>query len=436
MKLFAGMLAAIAVAAVVALALPPAGDAQDPGLGHPQTGMFEPGDFYDSKSCGMCHPDQFAEHAGSMHDMSTTDPYYHRVVQMAKADVPGVEMFCSSCHAPIAVMTGQDPLDLDNLDKPGKAGVSCDVCHTISALDHIANFGFILTPGEVKYGPFGGEPPLFHTSEQSALHESEEFCGMCHNVNHPLNGLPLETTFTEFIEGPYPKLGYKCQTCHMTPGITEYQANPGTAANGGPEREHIWTHYFVGGNAFVTEMEGKEEHADRARTRLSMAAAVSISNAFPDPETGEFSFSIIVENVGCGHKIPTGVTEERQIWLEVTVTGADGAELAHFGQLDEHGVINEDTMILGTVFADGEGHPTHRIWLAESVISDRRIAPKDSDMETYSVPLADGQTVAKIEAQLWYRSSPQDFIDVLFADTPERELVPNIPMARAVAEFD
>lgn len=436
MKLTWSYVAAAALLVSAAVALPLLGGAQDPGLGHPQSGMFEPGSFYDSQSCGMCHPDQFEQHAGSMHDMSATDPYYHRLVLMAEEDIPGIGAFCSSCHAPVAMLTGQDPLDLDGLDKPGRSGVGCDVCHTVSALDHIGNFGFTLTPGEVKYGPFGGDPPLFHTSEESALHDSAQFCGMCHDVSHPVNGLPLETTFSEFSEGPYPEMGYKCQTCHMTPGVTEYQANPGTAANGGPEREHIWTHHFVGGNAFITEMQGAELHAEMARERLSRAAEVAISNAFPDPETGDFSFTVIVENVGCGHKIPTGVTEERQIWLEVTVTGADGAMLAHFGKLDEAGVIAEDTMILGTVFADGEGNPTHKIWLAESVISDRRIAPLDSDMESYSVPLSEGQKVARIEARLWYRSSPQDFIDELFADTEERELVPNIPMASDVAEFE
>ena len=335
---------------------------------------------------------------------------------------------------PGAILTGQDPLDFDNLDPAAQAGVFCDFCHTVSGANHMGNSGYQSSPGKLKYGPYGWEPPIFHEVQESPLHDSAQFCGMCHDVSHPVNGLPLETTFSEFMEGPYPDLGFKCQSCHMTPGITEFEQNPAPFANGMPEREHFWTHHFVGGNAFITEMMGSETHAEMARERLSRAADISISNPFPDPSGESFSFSVIVENVGAGHKIPTGVTEERQIWLEVTVFSTDGTELAHFGAMDSHGEIANDTMILGTTFGDADGNPTHKIWFAESVLHDRRIGPKESDLESYSVALEAGQVVGKIETALFYRSSHQDFVDVVFADSEERVIVPNILMDEAVWE--
>ena len=192
------------------------------GFGHPQTGEFEVGVFHEPRTCGMCHPMQLEQYLGSMHNLAATDPFYTRIVKMAEADIPGISDFCYGCHAPGAVLTGQDPLDFDNLDPAAQNGVFCDFCHTISEATHMGNSGYKSSPGKLKYGPYGWEPPIFHTVKESALHDSAQFCGMCHDVSHPVNGLPLETTFSEFEAGPYPELGFKCQSCHMTPGSSGF----------------------------------------------------------------------------------------------------------------------------------------------------------------------------------------------------------------------
>ena len=189
----------------------------------------------------------------------------------------------------------------------------------------------------------------------------------------------------------------------------------------------------MGGNTFITAMLGAGERAASAEERLRRAAKLELH--VEDVVASALQFEVTVTNTGAGHKLPTGVTEERQIWIEASVMDAAGQELAHFGQLDDHGVIADDTMILQTQFADATGKVTHRIWLAESVLTDRRIAPRATDSQEYSVELDPAASPARISVRLWYRSSHQDFIDELFSDTPERELVPQVLMAETEYVF-
>jgi len=156
------------------------------------------------------------------------------------------------------------PVDGSNLSEIAKMGVQCDFCHSVSASAGIGNAQYVLSSNGTKRGPFEDSISPFHESEYSELHTKSEFCGMCHDVFHPVNGLPLETPHTEWKNGPYSKEGVQCQDCHMTPGITHYEANPGTAATGGPNRDHIYTHYTVGGNAFLTDVFGDDGHREAA----------------------------------------------------------------------------------------------------------------------------------------------------------------------------
>jgi len=399
---------------------------------HPQAGQYAPDDFDEPTTCAMCHPLQFEQWSGTMHAHSTDDPFYSGILRLASEDLPGIEEFCENCHSPIAVLTGEDPLDPASLTGAAPYGISCDFCHTVSGYGQLGNAGYVSSPGEVKRGPFGSQPPIFHTVEQSPLHDSAEFCGICHDVSHPANGLVLEGTYTEFLNGPYPAEGFKCQTCHMTPGLVKFEAFPAPIANGAEERDHIWTHWFVGANAWMTELLGEEQAAQIARERLSKAATVEIGRI--DAGAGQRYFEVTVTNTGAGHMLPTGVTEERQIWLEVEVFSADGEPLAHFGAVDDQGRIAEDTMILGTVFGDADGQPTHKIWRAESVLSDRRIAPRASDSQAYHLSVVDGPEPARIRARLWYRGSSPEFVDQVFAAAAERVEVPHILMAEVDQE--
>jgi hypothetical protein len=116
-------------------------------------------------------------------------------------------------------------------------GVYCEVCHNISASTGIGNAPFVLTPRKygrpLKFGPFKDARSPYHDTEYSELHTTSTLCGICHNVTHPINRLPIERAYDEWRDSPYAAQGIGCQECHMTPG-PDYTKNPGRAAIGGP----------------------------------------------------------------------------------------------------------------------------------------------------------------------------------------------------------
>ena len=389
--------------------------------------------------CQVCHAEIYKQWEGSMHSQAEVDPYYLALSRMASEETDGLtDTYCARCHTPIGVVSGEvPPVDGSNLSEIAKKGVQCDFCHTVTASDGTANAKFTLTPDGTKRGPFDDSRSPAHNTEYSELHTKAEFCGMCHDVNHPTNGLPLEATYTEWKNGPYAAQGIQCQDCHMTPGITGYQANPGKASGIGRDREHIWTHFGVGGNVFMTEYLGSRTHADMAVDRLRRAAQV---NVIPggSVESGEsFSFDVQIKNIGAGHYLPTGLTESRQMWLDVTVTDGAGTEIYRSGALDEHGNIDPGAVVYHTVLADAEGNPTEKVWEAESILSDHRIPPKGEVTESHSFTMPEDVSLPiSITAVLKYRSAPQELIDHLLGEEFEVPVVEMTHDSKSIGDED
>jgi len=134
-------------------------------------------------------------------------------------------------------------------------------------------------------------------------------------------------------EGPYAEEGVECQDCHMTSGITKFEANPGRAGSGAQKREHISTHAIVGGNAFITEILGEEKYKEMAVERLKKTANLSIDAPQIGQRGDNLSLNISITNSGAGHKIPTGVSEIRQMWLAVSVKDGDAIGIHRFLKL-------------------------------------------------------------------------------------------------------
>jgi len=168
----------------------------------------------------------------------------------------------------------------------------------------------------------------------------------------------LEGTYDEWYNSPYnsPDPGKRvvCQDCHMrqapglpSTGMTERPDYPGKSADMGRERPHIYRHSVVGGNVFMTALLGNTEKAELARERLMHAAELEILI----PESGGVlnGFTVRVKNEGAGHMLPTGVTEFRQMWLEVTVKDKKG-KTAFFSGMTDDGSLPEDTCLFNTVF--------------------------------------------------------------------------------------
>lgn len=393
-------------------------------------------DYSDPQICGGCHDEISSQWSNSMHNNAYTDPIYLKVLAKAKAEGGGeFDEFCSACHTPIGFTSGELPPWVDaNLSAIAKKGVQCDFCHTVKAVTGIGNYQFLSSPGDIKRGPFKDAISPYHDTAYSEIHTEAEFCGMCHNVNLPANGLPLEATYMEWKNGPYAKKGIICQDCHMTPGPGVTKPNPGVAAVGAKKRKHIWTHSVVGGNIAVPTLLGNTAHQDLVRERLQAAAAVMITKE-PLKVGAKNTVEVAVTNKGCGHYLPTGLTETREMWLDISINDATGRVIFRSGALDDKGEIDKNAVIYKTVVADKEGQETHAVWFADKILSDKRIPPKATVSESYQFDVA-GDVVAPLSATatLKYRSASQKMIDELFG--PGQIAVPVVEMVKAVVTIE
>lgn len=367
--------------------------------------------------CGGCHETIYAQWNGSMHSMAYKDPVYEKLFMIASREANGTfDAFCTKCHAPIDYLSGNIPsADNHTVSEISEKGISCDFCHTVNASSGTGNGSFASSPGRIKKGPFkDSNYSTFHSTAYSDLHTGAEFCGVCHDVVHPFNGLALENTYTEWKEGPYNETT-PCQHCHMTPGVTKFVPNPGRAAEGGPVRENIFTHYFVGGNAMLPGMVGSAEHERLAKERLRSAAKLEIEDI--RLVNDNVNLTVKVTNTGAGHKIPTGLTEARMIWLDVNVRDASGNTIFRSGGQDENGYVGDDAVKYHTVFGDASGLPTEKVWLAEKILFDNRIPPKGHSTEYYNFTIPENaKKPITISARLNYVSVSQELADLLFGE--------------------
>lgn len=366
-------------------------DGTQPGLTHP---MLEPmncqlchGEYDEDNNV-----EPYPTWAGSMMANSARDPLFWAALDVANNDVPGIGDFCLRCHTPGAWLAGRseppggsvDGCSLEgNLDEANNDfdGVSCHLCHRMMVNEdpppgqeevYFENASFWIddedctTPGSgpCRRGPYDypggvGEPP--HQWEFSEYHVDSDMCGNCHNITSPLltlideNGVdtglafPIERTFKEWQQSDFAKSDGKgeslqsCQACHM-PDATEdpvfacvFQENNRTGDMG--------THQFAGGNAWVPQVLkgeypalGRDDAFDATTSwALDMlqnrSAEVEIT-APADVAPGEtLGISVRVTNLA-GHKLPTGYTEGRRMWLNIQARDAEGTIIWESGAYD------------------------------------------------------------------------------------------------------
>lgn len=387
--------------------------------------------FIDPETCGGCHDEIMAQWQGSMHHLSHKDPVYTRVAKfylqgLTDAGHIAEAESCVKCHTPVGYVTGFPQKVSDEFSKvqdiPAQ-GIQCDYCHTAVNLSKMYNNGLMLSPGQgeddpgIKYGPFDDAEPEFHDAAFSKLHTDSKICGTCHNVKHVAFGTDLETTYTEWEKGPYnspdPEKHVSCQGCHMyqRPGVpatgsTPRPENPGSATPDAKQRPHIFTHYFVGANSGLPQMFSDQEKSDMAVARLRHAAEISLEME------KEHTVRVVVSNTGAGHSLPTGLTDMRQVWIELTLADNDGNVVFQTGVPDKNNELPANTVIFNTIFGDGKGNPVINIAKAKEILSDTRIPVGKSAAHLFELNPTP-QSGYTLTARLLYRSMPQKILNQL-----------------------
>lgn len=423
-----------------------------------------PGDWMDPQVCAGCHPRQAAGWRTSMHANSFRDIVFQAEwAAGVTATDGGVKNLCGGCHTPVGVLTGTVTFDPE-MGKHGgfttmgvaNNGVFCDVCHTVSgsswrytANAEPGNASLILDPGPVKRATLGDSKSPFHETAYSDLHANASFCANCHNIFHPEHGFPIEYTYDEWKMSPYAHRGIQCQDCHMVPVATamrvademkrphdlENHGLGGFAGMGGPMRDLVHDHGFVGGNSVIAEamgVPGAEAVRAEAIKRLQNAADLDFE-LFPG-KGGANLLKVKVTNTRAGHHLPTSLTFIRQVWLEVELTDDQGRLMLSSGKLDEGNNIPGEAVKFINTSVDSEGRPTVDPWEVAGFSHVNTIPPKGHRYGAYAFVIPDGAQTFTITARLNYQSYTQELTDYLIGQGVLT--VPTIMMEERVQTFD
>ncbi|WP_417910906.1 multiheme c-type cytochrome [Candidatus Electronema sp. PJ] len=406
-------------------------------------------------TCAGCHPQQYEDWQGSMHAQAFRDPIYLGELNLAvKAVGKEIARQCEGCHTAAAVVSGQIPEEFDfkKLSDLAKAGVSCDVCHSIKKHTHWEtpshepeNGSYVLSPGRkdektgqgirTKYGPFPDYPGCgggFHECVESPLHLRAELCGGCHQVFHYKEHTPLEHTYNEWKKSIYSVKGIQCQDCHMV-DIETYKRSADTFQK--PKRSE-YRHYFNGANFtmyFLEELRAKKmgdeklaanakNKFDMAVARLKAAADIEITPIYDD--RGELSkVKVRVSNTRCGHALPTSLTNIRQMWLEVLATDEKGKVEVKSGFIQtegkDKGELDENTYLFNS---DGMGHDMSFQVDPWAIVSFSRhdIIPPKGYRDVYYTTMGDHKTHdVTFRAKLRFRVASQKVAHKLLTNLPK-----------------
>lgn len=347
------------------------------------------------------------------------DPYWHAAVRREVVDHPqsqaAIEDKCSTCHMPMArfdaAAAGGQGQVFANLAPAAPQhslafeGVSCSVCHQISAenLGEHASFdgGFSIEParaaGRVAFGPHdvdAGRQALMRsattlTPSFGSHIQRSELCATCHTLyttaldeaGQTIATLPEQVPYQEWLHSEYSTTA-SCQSCHMPQLAGEA---PISSVLGQP-RPGVSRHTFIGSNAFMLDIlrryrgelgvtalpQELEASAEETRRFLgSRAATLTISEARATPSGLELTLDVASTT---GHKLPTAYPS-RRVWLHVVVR--DAADRVVF----ESGAVRPDGSIVGNDNdEDAARYEPHyeivtapdQVQIYESIMVDRR----------------------------------------------------------------
>ena len=289
---------------------------------------------------------------------------------------------CADCHG--AGIPGELG-GRDLLEATGYAyedGNHCDVCHHIADIDlsqpagtagrlvmhrpsdKLGDIGGALR--QAMFGPLPDVPNEYMGGSYQPKFSTAELCAGCHSHMQPAlvpgssldaarwpDGLPIHTTYEEWLASGYPATGTPCQHCHMPPDDTGLVStlDVTTAENASIAFGFIRPPSQLRKHIFRGPLEG-------APRLIDGAVALFVSAA---PLGGELVASIGVQNFAAGHALPTG-EPMRSLVLVVEATGCgapldatSGATVEDVGGAVAVGHVGTDAFVAGNTLTWPEG---------------------------------------------------------------------------------
>jgi hypothetical protein len=322
----------------------------------------------DPEACKSCHPTAYQEWSGSMHAYASDDPVFRAMNARGQRETQGaLRDFCVKCHAPMAVQTSMttDGLNLDTLP-PKMKGVTCYFCHAAESVEGSHNNPLTLAKDDSLYGPFGdpvaGTPHkgLYSRLLDGETLESAAMCGSCHDIQN-LQGAHVERTYEEWQGTLFakPPNGIGCaSSCHMDP-------SSGPASTVSSKVRPLHGHGFPAVDLALTTFP--EMETQRAQAQAKLDGVMQPTLCF---NTVTKAVELTLENVTAGHSFPSGASQDRRAWIELTAyagetviysTGGDSA-------FPLENSSDPDLWLMRDCMFDGAGQEVKMFWEPATVV--------------------------------------------------------------------
>lgn len=375
----------------------------------------------DPETCRSCHPDHVRQWSGSMHAYASDDPVFLAMNARGQRETGGqLGAFCVRCHAPMALRLDAttDGLNLASVPRPLR-GVTCAFCHQVDAVLGTHNNPLRLASDGVLRG--GIADPVrtgAHRAAYSPLHDRDQpdsagLCGSCHDVVTP-RGFPLERTFAEwqttiFAAGPAAQR-LSCGGCHMSGTIGLAAQVPGARTR------LVHDHAMPGLDVALTPFPETEAQRQGILRDLgpTLGARLCVT-----PDT----ILVSLDNIGAGHAWPSGATQDRRAWVDITAYSGD-REILRSGAFAEGQPIRPDgdprLFQMRSLMRGDAGQEVHMFWEAASYQSTLlppavTLDPRDPRFfhaVEHRYPLM-GQTPDRVVMRVRVRPLPLELLDDL-----------------------
>lgn len=389
---------------------------------------LERAELLDPETCKTCHRQHYDQWASSMHAYATDDPVFVAMNKRGQRDAD-LGPFCLECHAPMAVREGYANAVTDpaSIPKPLR-GVTCYFCHNIVHLgEGDTNNPLELANDTTMRG--GIKDPVKSSAHgvQYAAHldgnqpESADLCGKCHDIETPA-GVHLERTHAEWKQSlfsdPAPGRFLTCAGCHMASYSGVAASDPFSTS---PTRR-VHQHLMPGVDKALSPFPEVDVQDLAVRCALQNSVSVALSVR---PRDAGVSVRVAIES-NAGHGWPSGATQDRRAWVEVTAYDAQDKLIFEHGRIPEGTAVSEvedrngdgkaDLFQFRDRVFDANDKPVHMFWEAEKYVSEALPPPPrerlGDHVKTRDFPIP-SQVPAKVRATVFIRPIDVDLVDDL-----------------------
>ena len=402
--------------------------------------------------CKECHPDSFHQWERSAHRFSSfNNPFYRKSVELM-ADEVGRERtkWCSGCHDPVVLFTGQmgaatqAKFSYDSWE--AQQGLTCMSCHSIAEIKDVSGNGSYVIEESKQY-PFAFsknetlralnrllirmEPSLHRKTFLKPFHKTPEFCSSCHKVAlipalndyHWIRGQNhYDTWYDSGVSGRAVRSFYDppeakaCRDCHLPQFRSAEFGNRGG---------FVHDHLFPAANTALPFIRKDAETVARIQKFLQDKVltvdvfairrgddVVVLGEKPPEVAPGEvLDLEVVVRTRGVGHPFTNGTADSNETWVSLQGESA-GRPFFESGVLDASGRLDPAADRLWAYAVDHEGEHMNRRQPQDihTTLYSNQIGPGAARVVHYRMRVPpDARGAIELSAGVHYRKFTRDY---------------------------